>query len=97
VFRFFSPISTELTDLAKDFLGTFSVEFVEAYGVEYCRSKLAEIDKETFKEEKAKRELTYREVWNYNVLTRTLVWEGRIERDERIKGERVRQIVRLYI
>ncbi|XP_031562470.1 PH domain-containing protein DDB_G0267786-like [Actinia tenebrosa] len=60
-----------IEDLAKDFLGTFSQEFIQAYGIEFAKAKLADIDKESFKEDGPKRELTYR--------------KDKVEEDEPIK------------
>lgn len=65
--EFFFVFLSYFIDLAKDFLGTFSTEFVQAYGIEFAKAKLAEIDKETFKEDKPKRELTYRKVSSLDV------------------------------
>ena len=52
-----------ILDFAQDFLSTFGTEFVLAYGVEFTKMKLKEIDEETYNANgNRKKELLYRQV-----------------------------------
>jgi hypothetical protein len=59
----------DFTEIAKEFLGTFTVEYVLAYGVEYVKMKVEQIENEACEEAGIEKQLMYREVTSDAMLS----------------------------
>jgi hypothetical protein len=59
----------DFTEIAKEFLGTFTVEYILAYGVEYVKMKVEQIENEACEEAGIEKQLMYREVTSDAMLS----------------------------
>ena len=51
-----------IPEIAKEFIATFNAQYVLAYGVEFTKMKMKQVDKEAYGEPETDKELMYREV-----------------------------------